>query len=200
MWREAGKDGSYQRDHFDVALSYVTDKRCAVDAGAHVGTWAWLMARHFSRVIAVEPADDTFECLKDNMRRFELANVEPVHVALGAKQGRVSLVLDAKQTARRNTGGRYVSAAGGTIRCETIDDWDLRSLGFLKLDIEGSEPDAIIGGALTLQRCKPVVLFEDKGFCTRLGHAKDATQTLLAGLGYVHRARVGHDEIWTVAS
>ncbi len=197
MWREMRGD-TYQRLHFDAAMTFVTDTRCACDVGAHVGTWTKLMADRFDSVVAVEPASDSFECLRTNMRAFCVTNVVPRGVSLGAEQCYVSLTLNAKETARGNTGGRYVQR-GGVILCETLDSWNLPSLGFLKIDAEGSEPDVIKGACFTIDRCKPVVLFEDKGFCTRYGYAKDAPARILTGIGYEHKARVGHDEIWCAA-
>lgn len=199
MWREMRQDGTYQRSHFDKAMEFVTDRRCALDGGAHVGLWSSLMAKEFERVIAVEPAPDTHACLVTNMHRQNLQHkVTCRHVALGASLSSVSLALDAKQAARGNTGGRYV-VPGGVIPVDRVDDLCLPSLGLLKLDVEGSEPAAIEGAVETLKRCKPVVLFEDKKFCTRMGYASDASQKLLAGVGYEHKARVGHDEIWCAA-
>ena len=195
MWREM-KNGGYQNDHLDAALAFVTDWSCAIDGGAHVGVWTKALAFRFQFVMAVEPAPDTFACLVENTG--SLAKVERFPIALSALHGKASLHLDHKQAERKNTGGRFIKRNDtGDIRCESIDSWDLQMLGFLKLDIEGSEPMAIAGAAQTIRRCKPVVLFEDKGFCTRYGHARDASQVVLAALGYEHKARVGHDEIWT---
>ncbi len=198
MWREMREDGTYQSSHFSIAMQFVKDRRTAIDAGAHVGTWTRLMSVLFDRVISVEPAPDTFECLQANVRRFGLKNVDALNVAVGASHGFVSVAWDGNPAFKKNTGGRHIEK-GGPIRLETIDQWNLPNLGFLKMDIEGSEPSCIIGASLTIARCKPVVLYEDKGFCRRYGHAKDAPKTLLQSLGYVRRARVDHDEIWSAA-
>ncbi len=79
---------------------------------------------------------------------------------------------------------------------ERIDDWQLPSCGFLKMDIEGSEPLALEGARATLARCRPIVLFEHKGFCRRYGLAPDATLTVLASCGYRHLETAGKDQIW----
>lgn len=198
MWREM-RDGTYQADHLEEALTFVTDFRCAVDAGAHVGVWTKELAIRFDRVIAVEPAEDTYACLVENLWGFRIQNVDPMHMAVGAQDGYVAMALDAKQAERKNTGGRYVVRRGNgvlDIPCVTIDSWNLPALGFLKLDVEGSEPDAIKGAARTIARCQPVVLFEDKGFGVRFGYERNASQELLKLLDYEHKVRVGHDEIW----
>lgn len=195
MWREAKPDGSYQRRHLDAAMTFVTDRRVAIDGGAHVGQFTKPLAALFDHVIAVEPAEDTFACLVANVARFRLLNVEVKQAALGSRVGYVSLALDAKQTARGNTGGRFVVPGGG-IPVERIDDWKLPYVGLIKLDVEGSEPDAINGAIETIASCKPIILFEDKEFSRRYGFYPRATQNLLTTMGYTFLQAISHDEIW----
>lgn len=188
-------DGTYQADHLAAALAYVTDWSLAVDGGAHVGTWSRLLAARFARVVAVEPSPDTFEALAENMATFRCENVELRGVALGAVPGTISLRLDPKEEARRNTGARYVRD-GGSVPRETLDSWRLPSLGFLKLDVEGSEPLALMGARETLARCRPIVLYENKNFWRRYGLAPDAVERVLAVAGYRRLERAGTDLIW----
>ncbi len=191
MCHEMKADGSYQAGHLRAALQYVTD----FSIGAHVGTWSKLMAQAFAQVIAVEPSPDTFEALAENMKAFNCFNVDLRPVALGAVVGRVSMALEGRAAAANNTGGRFVQD-GGDIPVERIDDWQLPSCGFIKLDIEGSEPLALEGARETIARCKPIVLFENKGFCRRYGLPADAVQELLTSLGYRELAAIKCDRIW----
>jgi FkbM family methyltransferase len=188
--------GDYQRANLDAALAYVTDWSIAVDGGAHAGTWTRLMSQRFTRVLAFEPSSDTREALTANMEAFGCANVEIHAVALGSSAGVVSMRLDRKGESMKNTGARFVQD-GGSIPRITLDSLDLPTLGFLKLDIEGAEVDALLGARQTLARCRPVVLFEDKGLWSRFGHRRDAPQHLLTAAGYALRQRVSCDEIWT---
>lgn len=188
-------DGRYQGAHLDQALAYVTDWTCALDGGAHVGTWARVLSGRFDRVVAVEPSPDTFEALTANMQTFGCLNVECRQAALGAAAGTVSMTLDAANTARANTGGRFVQPKG-PIPLQTIDSFALPTLGFIKLDVEGSEVAALLGATQTLQRCRPIVLFENKKLWTRYGQLPDAPQRLLTRFGYRERERAGCDAIW----
>ena len=192
-------DGAYQGTHLERALTCVTDFSVAIDGGAHVGTWAKPLAARFERVIAVEPAADTVEALRVNMARFGCGNVDVRHVALGAGPGRVSMRLDERGATLANTGARFVMP-GTDVPLERIDDWHLDRVGFVKLDVEGSEPFVLAGARATLQRCRPVVLFENKYLWKRFGAERDAPQKLLRGLGYRHVATVSKDEIWAVPS
>lgn len=195
MVSELREDGTYQAANLLKALAFVTDWSLAIDGGAHIGTWSRLMAPRFQRVIAVEPSPDTYEALCANLYAFGCDNVDPRHIAIGSVPGQVSMTLDQKGASMANTGARFVQA-GGTIPVERIDDWNLPSLGFLKLDIEGSEVDALEGARKTLRHCKPVVLFENKNLWRRFNHPKDAPQQLLKHLGFRQVALVSRDEIW----
>lgn len=199
MASELQPDGTYQAAHVAAALAFVHDFSCAIDGGAHVGTWSRLLAAEFDAVIAVEPSEDTFEALVANMASFQCLNVDARRVALGDRAGFVSMTLDARNAARGNTGGRFVQT-GGTIPVESIDDWALPTLGFLKLDVEGSEYAALCGARQTLARCRPVVLFENKCLWTRYGIAADGPAQVLRALGYQHQASVSRDDIWTVSA
>jgi FkbM family methyltransferase len=199
MAAEMHDDGSYQGSHLAMALAHVTDWSCAVDGGAHVGTWSKPMAAKFARVLAIEPSPDTCEALTENMRLFDCTNVEIHNVALGAESGRVTMHLDPRAVALQNTGGRYVQdAVNGSVSIPriTLDSLDLRACGFLKLDIEGSEPLALAGARKTLKRCRPIVLFENKNLWLRHGLSVQTPQEVLVRAGYRQLAKAGCDLIW----
>lgn len=197
MSREMTPDGHYQRRNLDAALSYVRRFRTALDGGAHVGCWARPLAARFERVYAFEPAADTYACLVENMRTFECANVETVHAAVGDWRGRASVGLEGNDKAIRagNTGARAVQE-GADCPMMPIDDLALDDLDFLKLDVEGYEAAALRGARDTLRRCKPVVIFEDKGFVSRYGGKRGDCERILSDLGAKFIQRTGADQIW----
>ena len=198
MVNELKEDGSYQGSHLTEALRFVTDFSVALDGGAHVGTWSRTLSSRFKQVVAVEPSGDTYEALCANMRQFGCANVDAKRAALGDALGRVQMAIETKAQAMENTGARFVKPGNDVIML-TIDGMDLQSLGFLKLDVEGSEYAALNGARDTLARCQPVVLFENKFLWKRYGVPRDAPQQLLTGLGYRKASSVSKDEIWVRA-
>lgn len=195
MTGRLSKDGDYQRHHLDAAMKYVRDWKVAIDGGAHVGTWTKVLAQKFGAVVSFEPAADTFECLQHNCSA--LSNVELRQQALGRKPGRVRMTLDGFERAilLKNTGARFV-ADGTDVERITIDSLDLETLDFLKLDVEGSEVDALMGAEETLLAYRPVVLFEDKGFWKRYRYRRHEPHDYLASLGARHLERIQMDEIW----
>ena len=195
MANEMKPDGSYQAGHLAAALAHVTDWSVAIDGGAHVGTWSKTLSGRFARVLAIEPSPDTFEALVSNLQTFGCLNVEARNIAIGATGGRVAMHLEGRGVELKNTGARF-ARPGGTIPLETIDSWQLPSLGLLKLDVEGSEAAALRGAVDTLRRCRPIVIFEDKNLWSRYGEPRDAAAKVLRTAGYVQIQRVKMDEIW----
>ena len=187
-------DGRYQHENLMAAVSHCRQRRTVIDGGAHVGMWSRTFAGLFDRVIAFEPSPDTFECLLYNI---DAPNVDCRNQALGAAPGKIHMTLDGFEGTLRekNSGARYV-AEGGAIDRVTVDSLRLDDLDLLKMDIEGSEVEALKGARQTLLRCRPVVLFEGKNEWMRRGFKEDAPQRFLTSLGAEKFERVGVDEIW----
>jgi len=199
MLNELSPAGEYQRSHLEAALRHVINWTCAIDGGAHVGTSSRLMSARFAKVLAFEPAPDTFACLVENMAAHGGRNVTCHKAALGAHPGRVRMALDAKNAQRGNTGARH-TVEGDDVVVMPIDSLGLNDVGFLKLDIEGSEPMALMGARDTLARCRPVVLVEDKGhWVTHYGLPKTAVRDILTAQRYRLAETVGCDQVWVPA-
>ena len=181
----------FEIEHLEAALKYVAGFRTAVDGGAHIGTWSVRMAASFQRVLAFEPARDSFECLCANTA--ELANVEEIPSALGVSRMFAAMRDDPLRVG--NTGARFVGD-GDDILIERLDDYALADLDFLKLDLEGYEYFALLGAEKTVRRCRPVVMIEDKDFGNRYGIERGVAAAFLAGLGMKEAERVRNDRIF----
>jgi FkbM family methyltransferase len=151
------KDGGFQVAHLEQALQYVTNWTVAIDGGAHIGSWSIRMAKSFQRVISFEPARDNYECLKSNTKDY--SNINARNEALGEAIGRASVQKD--PTRKGNTASHYL-VPGDDVPVITIDSLELPSLGLMKLDLEGSEPQALNGAKETISRCRPLVMIEVK--------------------------------------
>lgn len=168
-----------------AGLAHVKEWGCAVDGGAHVGSWTRYLATKFDRVIAFEPQFHNYECLAANVR--DRINVRIFRNALGDRAGEFGL-------APGNNTGCWHIADGDGVSVVPLDMFNLANVGYLKLDVEGYEWHALMGGLSTLNRCRPVVQIEEK----KLSHSYDAptARELLEGLGYREVARSGRDVIF----
>lgn len=143
-------------DHIRVALNYVTDFRIAIDGGAHEGVILSLIREKFERVYAFEPGPLPLVKLRERVSGW--GNVVLHEAALGSRAGMVWFGNDGQKT-RSRSWFADPERTGDTVMMR-IDDLGLPTLGFLKLDIEGGELAALIGGRSTIERCRPVIVLE----------------------------------------
>lgn len=127
-----------------------------VDIGAHVGTFAVKAAHAIGNegtVIAIEPEPNNFALLLRNIEANGLTNVVPVQEGAWNTKGKSELHLASHQGAdslRTDTFHRMKERDESiTVEVDTVDNM-LRELGlcqvdFIKMDIEGSEMEALEG-------------------------------------------------------
>jgi len=121
-----------------------------MDCGADVGTFTRTALRHnASKVIAVEPAPWKEPCLRRTFAR-EIEQGRVVIVAKGVWSEATTLKLD-DDTIRTEAGIEVPLVKIDELAAEL----NLRQLDLIKMDIEGAEKPAILGGAATIRRFKP---------------------------------------------
>lgn len=166
--------------HADVlaALQHLPPHRrgLALDLGAHRGVVTRLLLQHFARVVAVEPSG-LVDAIPPEATRLR--------AAVGSAWG-----LAAVTPGRYNTGQQHLTPPGPLspplVPVVTLN-WLYWTQGyrpdFIKLDVEGMERHVLMGGAEMLRNCRPVVMFEENGLCTRYGTTPGETGEYLESLG-----------------
>ena len=109
------------------------------------------------RIIAMEPEPDNYACLLKNIRANRLDNVIPVRKMLWSGQRQMPLYLSGNTSAHSAYRDAFFGSTGESIDVEA-DSLDniLEAAGidhadFIKMDIEGSEIEALKGMEKTLQ-------------------------------------------------
>jgi FkbM family methyltransferase len=158
-------------------LERIARRRRAIDAGAHVGFWSDVLARHFDRVDAFEPVALLRECFTANLRH---AHVELHPCALGAAPGSACVTVEPG-----NSGMSHLTTgAAGEIEVRTLDAFGFMDVDFVKIDAEGFEAAILRGAQDTLLRCRPVVLVEqNEAHLARYGEPPRACASLLESWG-----------------
>jgi FkbM family methyltransferase len=173
-----------------------------VDVGAHVGVHALHAAARLRRlgggtVVAFEPARDSAAKLRAAAarNRVELTVVE---AALGAAPGTAELRADPAYDPA-DAGVRSLHGRGGRVQAVTVTTFDawaaearLERLDLVKLDVEGSELEALRGMAGSLGRLRPRALVVEvkQRVLDRAGVDGDEIHLLLARLGYAATGQV----------
>ena len=122
--------------------------------GSHTASYSKLVGRT-GFVHSFEPHDIAYKCLEYNMKGY--SNVATYNLALGSKEGNGSTVRHSNLGASRN-----IIDVDGTVSIWTLDKvcryFD--RVDFIKLDVEGSEPEVLDGAKETLNRFRPTMLIE----------------------------------------
>jgi FkbM family methyltransferase len=151
--------------------SYVGAGMTVLDVGAHVGTFAVLAARLCGRdghVYAVEPWHANARLLRLNAALNELENLTIIEEAAGAETGFAEFHV----TGSHDSHGLFEHPLTGTrethrVPLRRIDELDLPSPQFVKIDVEGAEISVLQGMDETLRRGKPALLVEWNPQCQR---------------------------------
>jgi FkbM family methyltransferase len=135
-----------------------------LDVGANIGATALPMAvqRPDCRVLAFEAVPSNAECLRQNIQANGITNVEVIEKAVSDAPGIITM---------NDNGPWSHAAAGGAIRCETItlDDYASLAPPFIKMDVEGYEPN-VMAGAPRLLSMRPLLLIEVNAWALLLHH------------------------------
>jgi FkbM family methyltransferase len=151
-----------------------------VDVGANVGTYAIWAAELGADVIALEPAEDTYELLAENVS-LNGYGITAIRAAAGATSGTTML-----STGRDDRNCR-VQIGGVETALVTIDSIvGDRTIAGMKVDVEGFEIDVLHGceRALSDQRIKLIQLEWNDTSMAAVGSDRRPVAELLAAHGY----------------
>jgi FkbM family methyltransferase len=179
--------------NLDHALAHCKQMRIAIQAGGNAGVWPLYLAKHFERVHTFEPEPMTFKCLAHNV--MNTPNVFAHHAALGASNSGTRLEYP---EGARNMGAVCIGRGDGAIKMVRLDSFlDLDAVDLIQLDIEGYEPNVIVGATKVIKHCKPVIMVEDKGLSVRYGMpANWSVEDLSKHFNYTMAGKVENDVIF----
>jgi FkbM family methyltransferase len=190
------QSGHLWNEDLGFLRKYIPVGGTVVDAGASLGDHAFSYAEMVGekgRVVAFEPQQLSFECLKHNMR--DLLQVSVVDSALSDDFGNAVLHKDA------NVGGSHYTIelpVGDEEACSMapLDHFEgflgLRC-DFIHLDLEGFEVRALRGARHILTHYRPVLMIEvNHGALARQGAEETHLRALLLSFRYdIHEIGAG---------
>lgn len=141
----------------------VDRRRNAIDAGANKGTFTHVLSGLARHVHAFEPNPKMLAVL----RQTAADNVTVSPVALSDRSGPAEFLIprDSRGT-HSNQGGSLsrVKVRGEhtvvPVQMARLDDLNLSDIGFIKIDVEGSELEVLAGASQVLARDRPILLIE----------------------------------------
>ena len=156
-----------------------------VDCGAYDGdTMEEFVANthaDYKKIICIEPNESQFEILKAKAQKYK--NIELINKGVYSANTTLNFEITADQTGSYIFEDKDETADKNIVSIETLklDDY-VTEADYIKMDIEGSELEALKGAAELLKRCKPKL-----AICIyhKLDHYTDIAEYILSlNLGY----------------
>ena len=145
----------------------------AIDIGAHKGSHLYGMAESVGKsgkIYAFEPIPTLFRRLKKQRRKRHLSQIKLYRNALGLSKQKTTFQYFHKFPAysglnRRDTPFNDIEGELEeiTVKQTTLDRifwYKKSSINYIKLDIEGGELHALMGGKRLLSHSRPIIVFE----------------------------------------
>ena len=143
----------------------------AIDVGAALGSYTWVMGRKARQVLAFEPGVQHFRALKGGT---VASNISVVNAAVGRHSGKARMYSvgegrDADHTATLSEANPLVVADAvhsTEVQLISLDEYLPSSpfaglsVDILKIDVEGFELDVLMGAKGTLEKHRPLVICE----------------------------------------
>lgn len=145
-----------------MLIPYLCDKnKISIDVGANLGIYSHYMKKFSSKCWAFEPNPE----LSRDLKKIFGDKVIVKQIALSNTLGKTKLRFPANDTGKATIENENLLVGEekiNTIEVEQnrLDDFDLDTIGVIKIDVEGHEESVLSGSKKYLIRDKPVLIIE----------------------------------------
>lgn len=160
--------GTYESAEINLVLNQISQSTTFIDVGANIGVYSALLARSplVDRVICIEPNPRTVSVLKSNLTQLDEVvrqKCEVLEVAISNTVGSANFLFSKYHGTGRLSSSSELSF-DITVPVQTLDllsdKYAFANPVMLKIDVEGFEPNVILGARRFLVTHKPDILVE----------------------------------------
>jgi len=159
--------GLFEADLIEWCKEFCNSDKIFLDIGAHTGTYSISLSPYVKSVYSFEPQKMTYYALCGSVALSNVNNIECIRCALGSPE---QIGIQTLNIISPDGGGSSILArnqytlATEEIKVSTLDSFNLDNIGFIKMDIEDNEYNALLGATETLKRSNnPRIVFECNG-------------------------------------
>ena len=160
--------GSYEDAELKVLSNHLKPDSVFIDIGANFGLYSLIASQHISEkgsIISFEPFPENYKSLCTNLSLNNLQRITAENTAVGSETGTLKLYYNSKEN---NLGMvSYIKDQNSDfviVNKICLDDYlnskYLKTITFIKIDVEGFEYDVLQGMKQTLQQYSPIILIE----------------------------------------
>jgi FkbM family methyltransferase len=148
----------WEEDVYRMEDQYLNNGGVVLDIGANIGAFSVYCALKGAEVYSIEPEPNNLDILKKNIELNNLQNkIFPIDFGISNFNGTAVI---------NNVGGGSTikdGKSGSTIKIITFDDllkqYEIDEVSILKIDIEGSEKELILGASRdSLNKCNYITM------------------------------------------
>jgi len=157
------KYGLFENQLIEWTKQLLTKEKNFLDIGSHTGTYAISLADLCEEVYCFEPQKLTYYALCGSVALSNKRNITCFQTGLGSED---QVGIKTLKIVSNDGGGSSIHAETGILREEqieikTLDSYQIRNIGFIKMDVEENELDVLKGATETIiQSNYPKILFE----------------------------------------
>ena len=162
VFRRIQETGSVDPGMEWIIKRYVKQGTVAIDVGANMGFISILMADRIGddgEVYAIEPNIKLHSYIRRLFDINALENLKLIYCACSDKQGIARFKVDISDHTKSmvtDTGGLEINV----MPLDSILAENSKTVSFVKIDVEGHEPNVLVGSKKTLSIHKPTLVFE----------------------------------------
>lgn len=147
----------YELDVLNSILKYKKTGGIFVDIGANIGNHSLFIYAHTKcDIVAFEPNTVLYEAFNKSIHENNIKNIQLYCCALGKEYSLAKFATINEY----NTGGQSLTTGDGTIEVKKLDDFNIKNVDIIKIDVEGMEMDVLEGAINTIKNNKPIVYVE----------------------------------------
>ena len=156
----------WEQHLLDVIDKHVVEGSVAIDAGANFGSISVPISKKLGQVgklYSIEMSKVMAARLERNLQQNKCSNVEVINTALSETVGETVFFDEPELSEKINFGDIRINKEnnGSQMKTTTIDSLDIQDkVSFIKVDCQGYDLKVMKGAKNTIQKHKPVVVFE----------------------------------------
>jgi FkbM family methyltransferase len=162
--------GEYEKETNDLLFEYIKPGQTVLEAGANNGTETVLLSRLVGpagKVLAFEPVEHIYQTLQLNLSINHCSNVITEQMALGENDRQLYFNVLSEDFCNQGMASKYDEKSADAkvlVQQSSIDSWliqqNIRTIDFIKMDIQGAEIELLKGAEHTIQKSKPLIFTE----------------------------------------
>jgi FkbM family methyltransferase len=158
----------FEAEH-ELVMSMARAGTTAVDVGANLGIYTYGFLLRGANVVAIEPQPELADIIRAFYRRGlprsrHGATLEVHAEALGDSTGDAVLHIPLKNGKVDHESASLAkdlsSSLGITVPVRRLDDFNLKDVSVIKMDVEGNEIASLSGASETIRQWRPSILVE----------------------------------------